>query len=245
MSPNEHDTMRAVEDDYWWYRALRSQVVDLIKPSRSDFTLLDAGCGSGGMLAALVRQFPSAVLTGMDVSEHGIAITAQRKTGATLTTGNVNQLPFGNSAFDYVLSLDVLTNRGVDDRAALQEVHRVLKVGGHLIINLAALDFLRGSHDVAVDADRRYTRAQLAVLLRQSGFSIDRLTYWNMTLLPLIAAVRWRSRRVPQVEARSDFFILPTILNSLLTGLVRFEFAVSSLAPLPFGTSVLALARKL
>ncbi len=245
MSPNEHDAMRAVEDDYWWYRALRKQVADLIKPSRSNFTLLDAGCGSGGMLAVLVGRFSSAALTGMDVSEHGIALTAKRNTGATLTTGNVNQLPFGNSEFDYVLSLDVLTNRGVDDLVALQEVHRVLKRGGQLIINLAALDFLRGSHDVAVDADRRYTRSQLAVLLRETGFSIERLTYWNMTLLPLIAVMRWRSRRIPQVEARSDFFVLPAILNSLLTGMVRFEFAVSSLVPLPFGTSLLAVARKL
>ncbi len=245
MSPTEHDTMRSVEDDYWWYRALRKQVVDLIKPARPDFTLLDAGCGSGGMLAVLASQFPSAVLTGTDVSGHAIELTADRQTGATLATGNVNRLPFGNSEFDYVLSLDVLTNRGVDDRAALTEVHRVLKKGGHLIINLAALDFLRGSHDVAVDADRRYTRSQLAILLREIGFAIERLTYWNMTLLPLIAVMRWRSRKVSQDEARSDFFALPGFANFLLSSLVRCEFAVSSLVPLPFGTSLLALGRKI
>ena len=245
MSPNEHDTMRAVEDGYWWYRALRKQIVDLIKPERPNFTLLDAGCGSGGMLAVLARRFPSAVLAGMDVSGRAIELTANRNTGASLTMGNVNQLPFGNSEFDFVLSLDVLTNRGVDDRTALREAHRVLKAGGHLIINLAALDFLRGSHDIAVDADRRYTRSQLDILLRETGFSIDRLTYWNMSLLPLIAVMRWRSRRAPQAEARSDFFALPSVLNSLLAGLVQFEFAISSIVPLPFGTSLLARARKL
>jgi SAM-dependent methyltransferase len=157
----------------------------------------------------------------------------------------VNQLPFGDSEFDFVVSLDVLTNRGVDDKAALHEVHRVLKADGYLIINLAALDFLRGSHDVAVDANRRYTRSQLATLLRKTDFSIDRLTYWNMSLLPLIAIMRWRSRRISEVEARSDFFALPRVLNALLTGLVRFEFAISSLVPLPFGTSLLARARKI
>lgn len=244
MSPAEHDTMRAVEDDYWWYRALRREVACMIRPSRAGFSLLDAGCGSGGMLAALACRFPSAAFVGMDLSEHAIELTARRATGATLAAGSVNQLPFLNSQFDFVLSLDVLTNRGVDDHAALREAHRVLQSGGELIVNVAALDFLRGSHDVAVDADRRYTRPQLAALLREAGFCLSRLTYWNMSLLPVIALMRWRSRKTPSAEAQSDFALLPPRLNAILVGLVRLEFGLSSAFPLPFGTSLLALARK-
>jgi SAM-dependent methyltransferase len=216
----------------------------MIRPSRPDFGLLDAGCGSGGMLATLARRFPSALLVGMDLSEHAIELTARRATGATLVAGSVNQLPFPNDQFDFVLSLDVLTNRGVDDRVALCEAYRVLQSGGELIVNVAALDFLRGSHDVAVDADRRYTRPQLAALLRESGFSISRLTYWNMSLLPLIALMRWRSRRTPGPEARSDFAPLPLGINAILASLVRLEFELSAILPLPAGTSLLALARK-
>jgi ubiquinone/menaquinone biosynthesis C-methylase UbiE len=244
MSPAEHDTMRAVEDEYWWYRALRHEIACMIRPSRPGFDLLDAGCGSGGMLAALARRFPSASLAGMDLSEHAIELTARRATGATLAAGSVNQLPFPNSQFDFVLSLDVLTNRGVDDQIALREAYRVLQSGGELIVNVAALDFLRGSHDVAVDADRRYTRRQLAALLREAGFSISRLTYWNMSLLPVIALMRWRSRRAAGAEARSDFTPLPPGINAFLAGLVRLEFGLSNVLPLPFGTSLLALARK-
>ena len=132
----------------------------------------------------------------------------------------------------------------MDDQAALRESYRVLHSGGELIINVAALDFLRGSHDVAVDADRRYTRPQLAVLLREAGFCISRLTYWNMTLLPVIAFMRWRSRKTPSTEARSDFAPLPSWLNAALVGVVGFEFFLSSVFPLPFGTSLLARARK-
>lgn len=244
MSPAEHDRMRAVEDDYWWYRALRKEVAGMIRPPRPGFSLLDAGCGSGGMLAALARRFSSAVLVGMDLSDHGLALTARRGTGATLVPGNVNQLPFPNSQFDFVLSLDVLTNRGVDDQVALREAHRVLRSGGELIVNVAALAFLQGSHDVAVDADRRYTRSQLVALLREAGFSINRLTYWNMSLLPVIALVRWRSRKTPSAEAKSDFAPLPLGLNATFAGLMGLEFALSSVVPLPFGTSLLALARK-
>ena len=244
MSPEEHDIMRAVEDRYWWYLALRKEVTSMICTSRPDFELLDAGCGSGGMLAAVARQFPSAKLTGMDVSEHAVELTAGRETGATLTTGSVNHLPFRDSQFDVVLSLDVLTNRGVNDLDALRECHRVLRPDGELILNVAALDFLRGSHDVAVDADRRYVRSQLAALLREAGFSINRLTYWNMTLLPLVALVRWRSRKTPGGEARSDFSAHSSWVNSLLVGLLGLEFRLSSVVPLPLGSSLLAHARK-
>jgi SAM-dependent methyltransferase len=244
MSPVEHDRMRAVEDDYWWYQALRKEVACLMHPKRPRFSALDAGCGSGGMLAALALRFSSAVLVGIDLSEHALALTARRATGATLVPGSVNQLPLPNSQFDFVLSLDVLTNRGVDERAALREAYRVLRSGGELIVNVAAFDFLHGSHDVAVDADRRYTRPQLAASLREAGFCIRRLTYWNMSLLPVIALMRWRSRKTPRAEAKSDFAPLLTGLNVALARLMRLEFALSSLVPLPFGTSLLALARK-
>ena len=143
-----------------------------------------------------------------------------------------------------MLLLDVLTDWGVDDRAALREAYRVLQAGGELIVNVAAFEFLQGSHDVAVDTDRRYTRPQLAALLGEAGFCISRLTYWNMSLLPLIALMRWRSRKTPSTEAKSDFAPLPPGLNATLAGLMRLEFAFSSVFPLPFGTSLLALARK-
>ena len=244
MSPAEHDRMRAVEDDYWWYRALRKEVASMLRPMKSDFSLLDAGCGSGGMLALLSRRFPTAVFYGLDLSEHGVELTERRKTGATLMTGSVNQLPFSNSQFDFVLSLDVLTNRGVDDLVALHECNRVMRPGGELIINVAAFDFLRGSHDIAVDADRRYTRPQLRKLLQQAGFCVSRLTYWNMTLLPVIAMLRWQTRKRPSGEERSDFTSLPLGVNAALTQLVRFELMLSSVVPLPFGTSLLAHAIK-
>jgi hypothetical protein len=48
MKPEEHDIMHSVEESYWWYQALRRHVVDTIRPQPETFSLLDAGCGSGG-----------------------------------------------------------------------------------------------------------------------------------------------------------------------------------------------------
>jgi len=247
MKPHEHDIMRSVEDHYWWYQALRQHVAHSIQPERPNFSLLDAGCGSGGMLAALREKFPAAEFTGIDASEHGIKLTADRALGARLLPASVHELPFPTDSFDVVLSLDVWTNVGVDDALAAHETFRVLRPQGRLILNLAALEFLKGAHDKAVEADRRYTKRQVRTLLEGAGFEIERLTYWNATLLPPIALVRWLSRmrlaRGP-AEARSDFRPLPGPVNSVLRGVAALELSASRHLSLPFGTSVFAVARK-
>ena len=245
MKPEEHDIMRAVEDTYWWYQALRQHIADSIAPGREEFSLLDAGCGSGGMLATLRRKFPRAELTGIDESEHALELCGERNLGAHLLRAGIHDLPFAADAFDVVLSLDVWTNAGVDDALAAHETHRVLRPGGQLILNLAAFDFLKGAHDKAVDAVRRYTRPQVRALLEGANFAVERLTYWNFTLTPPIALVRWLSRRrLNREPPRSDFRPLPALANSALKALAALELGASRHLSLPLGTSVLAVARK-
>ena len=245
MKPAEHDIMRAVEDHYWWYQALRQHVADLVESAGPNFSLLDAGCGSGGMLAALRQRFPHAELSGIDAFERGVQLTAERGLGARLMTASVHELPFPADSFDFVLSLDVWSHANVDDALAAHETHRVLRPGGRLILNLAAFEFLKGAHDHATDVTRRYTRAEVRTVLEGAGFVIERLTYWNLSLTPPIALARWLSRRrIAREEARSDFRPLPAFVNTTLKGIAALELRLSRHLSLPFGTSVLAVARK-
>ena len=245
MSVAEIDTMRSVEDDLWWYRALRRHVVESIDAPHPTFKLLDAGCGTGGMLSYVRARFPQAVLTGMDFSERALELTAQRELGADLMQGSINELPFPDAEFDVVISLDVIVLHGIDDAKAVRELHRVLRPGGQLIMNLAAFDFLRGSHDAATNMARRYTRPQLATLLQNAGFTRHRMTYWNMSLMPAVAAVRWMSRRKAQrPDVHSDLKPMWPPLNAALAAIAQTEFAISRALPLPLGTSLFAVARK-
>ena len=245
MSPDENDIMRSVEDHYWWYQALRQHVVASIEPAIPNFSLLDAGCGTGGMLNVVRQKFPAADLTGVDQSNHALELTAARKTGAKLVPASVHELPFPGNSFDFVLSLDVLVSMGVDDSLAVHEAHRVLRPGGRLILNVAALEFLKGAHDCAVDANRRYTRRQVQALLEGSGFEVERVSYWNATFTPPIALLRWLSRaRSPSDRARSDFRPLPPALNSIFKRVAALELSASRHVSLPFGTSLFAVARK-
>lgn len=244
MSAREIEIMRSVEDNFWWYRALRTHVVRSL-PARPNLQLLDAGCGSGGMLEYIRRHFPHAELTGLDFSERALDLTCERNIGATLVRGSTDSLPFDDASFDVALSLDVIIVGGVDAQRAMRELHRVLRPGGLLLINLPAFGFLRGTHDVAVNIARRYTRPQLRRLVQDAGFRIAHMSYWNMSLLPAVAAVRLATRsRASAPEVRSDLKPLFPPLNAALATLTRFELAISRHVPLPFGTSLFAIVRK-
>ena len=245
MSPDEHDVMRAVEDHYWWYQALRQHVAASIKPVSPHFSLLDAGCGTGGMLSLVRQNFPEADLSGIDESNHAVELTAARDTGARLRQASVHDMPFQADSFDVVLSLDVLSHAGVDDTLALHEMYRVLGIGGQLILNVAAFDFLKGAHDCAVNVNRRYHQRQLRTLLVGSRLQVERLSYWNATFTPPIALFRWLSRVCQRTDRpRSDFRSLPPLLNSIFKSVAALELSASRYVSLPFGTSLFAIARK-
>jgi ubiquinone/menaquinone biosynthesis C-methylase UbiE len=245
MTPQEHDVMRSVEDRYWWYQALRQHVVASIGSPAEKISVLDAGCGTGGMLSMLRKKFPLAELAGVDESEHALELAAGRGIGAQLVRASVHDLPFPENRFDVVLSLDVWSHAGVVDALAAHETDRVLRPGGRLILNLAAFEFLKGAHDRAVDVDRRYTRPQVRALLKGANFKIERLTYWNAAFTPPIALIRWLSRfRLEREPARSDFRALRPGLNAILKNIATLELRASRHLSLPFGTSLFAVARK-
>lgn len=249
MNPREYEIMRSLEEEYWWYRSLRTRVLEAATRKLADHPapmVLDAGCGTGGTLGALRNTFPHASLSGVDYHTEAIAFAHARELGADLVQSDVQDLPFPAEHFDLVVSLDVLCTKNLDDRRVLREFHRVLKTGRALILNLPAFNLLRGAHDVAVHSGRRYTRGQLRGLLEGAGFAVEWLTYWNMILFAPILFWRLLSRGcLRNQEARSDLHRLPRSLNRLLETQMAFELWLARHLRLPFGTSLFAVARKL
>ena len=210
----------------------------------SDARLLDCGCGTGNNLA-LLSQFGRAY--GFDLSEVGLRIG--RDSGRTLVArASVTAAPFPGEAFDVVTSFDVLYSLDdEDERAAVHEMHRLVRRGGYAIINVAAMDLLRGDHSILSKERRRYKREQLRALMTRAGFEVVRLTHTNAVLFPpmLVARTIQRIRGLAAEEdAQTEIAVPPAPINALLTAALQLESYAIRFFDSPVGSSLLCLARK-
>lgn len=245
---DEHEAMYRSETVLWWYVALREYVLDWLNLTetmpRAVLTILDAGCGTGGMLE---RLKPYGTAVGIDLASDAVRI-ARAGRGCLVMQGSLVALPFADETFDVAVSLDVISDAGVAiEAAALEELYRALRPGGRLLLNLPAFTSLAGEHDVAVRTARRYTTTEARALVEVHGFSVERCSYWNMALAPAVWLVRRLSRRKPldAETAHSDITPPSAPVNRALLGVVRLERRLlHRVRRLPFGSSVLVLARK-
>lgn len=244
MKNDEYQVMFQLEDTYWWYVGMRRIWFSLLDQYRglSKARILDAGCGTGGNIEPLLIR--GSVVVGADLSSQALAFC--RKGGScldTLVQASVMSLPFADSSFDILTSFDVIYC--VDnDVQTLQGYFRVLRPGGFLLLSAPAYNFLRSEHDIAVGTRRRYTRQCLRDLVCNAGFEIERLTYANTLLFPLIAAYRllknWRGYAT--TCARSDLRPLPSALNTCLARVLFIEASLLRKVNLPWGLSLICLA---
>jgi SAM-dependent methyltransferase len=232
------------EQHHFWFRGFRRFVTPLIEQAvrgRSRAAILDCGCGTGHNLG-LLRNYGDAV--GIDLTASGLAF-AHRKGERAVAQASVVALPFAAARFDLVTSFDVIYSLPDDaEKAAVSEMFRVLRPGGHLVINVAAMALLTGNHSVLSGEVRRYSRAGLARVLQEAGFEIRRISYTNATIMPMVTAVRLLQRVTGHKESTREISIPPGPVNSALAALLRLEAAGLQLVNMPFGSSLLALARR-
>ena len=94
--------------------------------------ILDVGCGSGALLRLLGGLLPDARLTGVDPAD-AMVREAAASTRADVREAAAESLPFGDAAFDLVVSSSSFSHW--EDRAAgLRECRRVLAPGGALLL---------------------------------------------------------------------------------------------------------------
>lgn len=244
MNPAEYETLFAVEDRHWRQAGMRALVFAALAGLPRDAAILDAGCGTGGFLDACVRSPRAPFPEALGCDRYPGALERCRRRGLRrLVRADLSALPFREGAFDAAISLDVLYHEWVRDPAqALRGLHRCLRPGGRLLLNLPAYPALFSAHDRAVLTARRFRRRETVRLLEAAGFEGIQARYWNTLLFPVIAAVRRWRRHDP--GSQSDSALPPAWLNRALGGVLAAERGLGRLAPLPFGLSIFAAARR-
>lgn len=242
MDREQYEILFRLEGSHWWYLGMQ-RVVDAFLDRYLDhgraLRILDAGCGTGGMLERL-RRYGRVV--GVDVADEALALCRRRDLTA-LARGSIERLPFASDSFDLLVSFDVIYHKAVeDDLLALREFWRVLKPGGLMVVRVPAYDWLRGAHDIAVHTRHRYSRSELAGKLRAAGFSIEKLTHVNALLFPVAALKRLLEGRRPAL--RPDLELPSPSVNRALFGVLALESAMLRLVSFPWGLSLMAVVTK-
>jgi ubiquinone/menaquinone biosynthesis C-methylase UbiE len=243
MDASEYQNIFKNEDDHFYYVAVHEAVQQLVREVLGDrrfVNILDAGCGTGWLASAL-KDFGQ--VDAIDMHEEAIKLSVLR--GVHATRASTEDIPFPDNTFDLVTSIDVIYHQAVrDDSKALQEIFRVLKPGGWLIMRVPANKSLFSTHDKLVYTARRYTETELKQKLSDCYFQIHKTSYCQASLF-LPAWVKARLEAVSNKPAQSTIDAVNPIINGALKLVLKAENKLMQAGVrFPFGIGVLAVARK-
>jgi SAM-dependent methyltransferase len=241
MEPEIYLKTAALEEVHWWFRGRRAILESVLKtlPLPRPARLLEIGCGTGGNFPILA---PYGELCAVELDEVARGFAAARNL-ATVAAGSLpRDIPFEDTSFDLVALIDVLEHVA-EDELSLRKVHELLKPGGFALVTVPAFPFLWSRHDELHHHRRRYVRPELLSLARQAGFQVSLLSYIDTFLFPAIAL--WRLVGAwGKLKEKDDLALPAPWVNACLARVFGFESRLLALTALPFGVSLLLVARR-
>ncbi|MEM7344611.1 MAG: class I SAM-dependent methyltransferase [Chloroflexota bacterium] len=245
MKQEMYAHIHTVETSHWWYVARRKIIFDWVLQILANYQtphILDVGCGTGFNLDYLRDQGYTQV-TGLDFSSDALKFCLSRDL-SSMIYGDGAVPPLRNESFDLIMALDFIEHLEYDI-AALQDLARLLKPGGSLVIFVPAFNFLWGLQDEVSHHYRRYTAGDLRKKLQKTDLTISKLSYANTFLFPAI----WAGRQLislsgNNVQGTSENDLHPGWSNGILQAIFAAERPLLRFMNLPVGVSLLCVASK-
>jgi SAM-dependent methyltransferase len=235
-----------LESSHFWFIARRRiffHLLDRAVGDRRDLRVLDVGCGAGGMLGPLSRY---GEVTGVEISQEFVNFCRSRGFERVFLA-SAYDLPVAPESMDLVTLFDTIEHVPDDDRALLK-CHQALASGGLLFLSTPAYQFLYANNDRVAQHQRRYTAREVRRKLTKAGFVPLKVTYFNTLLFPVILPVVLAKKLKERWSEPDDTTNLshrpPQAVNRLLTALMSSERHVLSRTEVPFGHSIIGIARR-
>jgi SAM-dependent methyltransferase len=239
MDLKEEDILGEGINRHWYYvskgRAMRRALGSILVPE-----VLDVGAGSG----VFSKQLLDAGLCNSAVC------VDPNYTDERTELHNGKQIRFtraiDRNSSSLTLMMDVLEHVE-DDVGLLKQYVDGMTPGGHVFITVPAFQFMWSGHDVFLEHFRRYTVKGLEEVVRKSGMTPVRTTYFFGSLFPVMAAARLAKRCLlnhGKAKPKSDLRVYPDWLNRSLIALHDVERGTFFDVNRIFGLSVFCLCRK-
>lgn len=245
MNKEYYKEYYSLERKHWWFRArskiIAAQVEKAIKGIKSP-KILNIGVATGAT-SEMLADFGE--VTSLEY-DSGCCQFLKEQLNFEVVQGSITALPFDDSSFDLVCAFDVIEHVE-DDVLGLQEMVRVCKPGGQILVTVPAFMSLWSEHDEINHHFRRYTASSLQTLFSKAEEgAVHYITYFNSLLfLPIFLARKVANLigRKNKTESRlkSDFSRFKTgLLNDLLYRVFLSEnFFLKKSYTFPAGVSIL------
>ena len=230
---------RRLFQQHWWWRSREKVILKCIQQyagERRDLQILDIGCGDGLFFDAL-SEFGD--VRGVEIDDR--IVDPEGPHYDLIHVGAFDQSYQTNAPLSIVLMLDVLEHLQHPEEC-LSHALNLLADDGIAIVTVPAFNWLWTQHDEINQHYIRYNKRSFADLANESRMHIDRCEYFYQWMVPAKIAVRMKERMFPSEPRPAD--LPPAAINCCLQLLCQCERQLVGWMKLPFGTSLLAIGRR-
>ena len=235
------------ENNHWWVKGIRDLCITMLSKycSGNHKYILDIGCGTGELSRPLERL---GCVFSADSSVLALDFCKRRSLQRLIRT-SAEHPGFKNNSFSVVVAASLIEHLEKDE-LFFEEMHRVLKKNGYLIILTSAFQFLWSRHDELSHHKRRYRLRFINELMRRNQFSIKKISYTNCFLFPAILLVRVLQKYFTFRGDSNRIFLLKSVrgqgsLNNIFYHILRVESQILKHINFPYGVNILCIGQKL
>ncbi len=230
---------RDLFEKHWWWRARTEYVIETLRryrPAAGWTTILDIGCGDGLFFPRL-KEFGQ---------PEGVEPSGELVRPDNPDRGRIHICPFDEQflpgkLYSLILMLDVLEHLE-HPVAALKHALELLEPDGTFIATVPAFMVLWTNHDKLNHHFTRYTKQSFRGVAKCAGLKIeeDRYLYHWTFPVKLAQGLAERTFRLdPKPPTASEGWV-----NEFLCGISRLEQGTLSRLPMPFGSSLMVVGKK-
>ncbi|NMC00365.1 MAG: class I SAM-dependent methyltransferase [Thermoanaerobaculaceae bacterium] len=242
MIKDHYDVIRKNKIAFWWFLGRRDLFKKILgKEIKTKVAMgVDIGCGP----ATNESLYPYFSDNWISLDHSKKSFEDWEKNGSLPLIADIISIPLKVKSADLCFLLDVLEHLENESKA-LQEINKIIKNGGYLLISVPAFKILWSFHDEQAGHKKRYRGKELERISEENGFEVVRSLYFNSFLFLPILIIRKILRISSKGKNTLEINLSPKFLDKVLYLILKIEnFINLNIIKIPFGTSFVVLLRK-